>query len=122
VATLTGTETFTNKRITPRVNSVVGGGAFSPSIDSYDQENMTAIASTVTFNNPTGTPVSGQQYILRLKDNGTARTLTWSGTQYRASADLPFPTTTIISKTMYLKFIYNEADTKWDFVSMLDNF
>ena len=58
----------------------------------------------------------------RIKDNGTARAMTWSGTQWRASSSLALPTTTTISKTMYLTFIFNSADTKWDLLGYLDNF
>lgn len=121
-ATQAGTETLTNKRINPRVLSAASSASYTPNSDSYDMEELTALAAACTFNNPTGTPVDGQTFVLRLKDNGTARALTWSGTQYRASSDLALPATTVISKTMYLKFIWNSADTKWDFIGFINNF
>jgi hypothetical protein len=41
---------------------------------------------------------------------------------FRASSDLSLPTTTTLSKTLYTRFIYNSADSKWDLVAKLDNF
>jgi hypothetical protein len=70
---------------------------------------------------PTGTPTEGQQLIIRIKDNATARTLAWNAI-YRASSDLALPTTTIVSKTVYLGFMYNSTDSKWDLLSRLNNF
>jgi len=32
------------------------------------------------------------------------------------------PTTTIVSKTVYLGFMYNSTDSKWDLLSRLNNF
>ena len=53
--------------------------------------------------------------IIRIKDNGTARALTY-GTYYRALGNA-LPSTTVISKTMYLGFIWNSTDTKWDLIA-----
>jgi hypothetical protein len=122
LATLAGTETFTNKRITSRVTSITSNATWSPNADTDDMYVVTAqAAAATTISNPSGTPTQGQKLLIRVKDNGTARALTWSGTQWRASSDMPLPTTTILSKTMYLGFIYNSTDTKWDFVSYIDN-
>lgn len=94
----------------------------TPNVDTTDL--ITVLAATAGFSvaNPTGTPADGQRLVLRFKDNGTARAITWSGTQYRASSDDPFPTTTVLSKTLYLAFMYNAADTKWDLVGQRGNF
>jgi hypothetical protein len=32
------------------------------------------------------------------------------------------PTTTILSKTLYLQFVFNDTDSKWDLLWLLDNF
>jgi hypothetical protein len=68
------------------------------------------------FNNPGGTPVAGQKLIIRIKDNGTARALTYD-TQFRALGS-SLPSTTVISKTLYMGFIFNATDTKWDLVAV----
>lgn len=121
-ASLTGTETLTNKRINPRVVSTASTATLTPDVSTGDEFDLTAQAAALSIANPTGTPVNGQKIIIRIKDNGTARAITWSGTQYRASTDLAFPTTTIINKTMYIGLIYNSADTKWDMIAYIDNF
>jgi len=65
---------------------------------------------------PTGTPTNGQKLIIRVKDNGTARSLAWNAI-YRALG-VTLPTTTVLSKTLYLGAIYNSADSKWDVVAV----
>jgi hypothetical protein len=76
---------------------------------------VTALAETATFAAPSGTPANGNKLIIRIIDNGTARTLAWNAI-YR-SLEYALPTTTVISETLYLGFIYNSADSKWDFVA-----
>jgi len=77
---------------------------------------VTALAAGATFAVPSGTPANANKLIIRIKDNGTARTLGWNAI-YRA-LEFALPTTTVISKTMYLGFIYNSADSKWDMVAV----
>ena len=115
VPTVSSTDTITNKRVTRRVYAYSGPGA-TPSIntDNYDQVNLTAIAAAITSmtTNLTGTPTDGQHLTLRFKDNGTARAITW-GASFRAIG-VALPTTTVISKTMYVGCVYNSADSVWD--------
>lgn len=116
LVTLTGTQTLTNKRITKRVGTVTSSTTPTPSADSHDVYTVTALAAGATFGAPTGTPTEGQGLIIRIKDNGTARTLAWNAI-YRAIG-FELPTTTVISKTMYLGFIYNATDSKWDLLAV----
>jgi hypothetical protein len=104
-----------------RVTSEASNATPTPNVDTTDVHIITALAAGATFGAPTGTPVQGQQLIIRIKDNGTARSLGWNAI-YRASSDLALPTTTVISKTLYCGFIYNSTDTKWDLLAKLDNF
>jgi hypothetical protein len=76
---------------------------------------ITAQAAALTLANPTGSPLQGQKLVVRIKDDGTARGISF-GTEYRALG-VTLPTTTVISKTMYLGFIRNDTDTKWDLVA-----
>jgi len=115
------TDTLTNKRITKRVGTTTSSATPTPDADANDVYTVTALAEGATFAAPSGTPTSGQPLIIRIKDNGTARSLAFNAI-YRFSTDLPAPTTTVLSKTMYLGFIYNSADSKWDCVALLDNF
>ena len=118
-ATLTGVETLTNKRITARIGTVASSATPTPDGDANDIFTVTALAEAATFAAPTGTPSNGQKLIIRIKDNATARALAWNAI-YRAGTDIPLPTTTVISKTMYCGFIYNSVDTKWDLVAFVD--
>jgi hypothetical protein len=52
--------------------------------------------------------------MIRIKDNATARTIAFD-TNYRAIG-VTLPTTTVISKTMYLGIIYNSTDSKFDII------
>lgn len=110
----TDTQTLTNKRITPRIGTTASSSTPTPDADAHDIYTVTALAAGATFGAPTGTPTDGQVLIIRVKDNGTARTLAFN-TIYRAIG-ITLPTTTVISKTIYLACIYNSADTKWDVV------
>lgn len=122
LATTATTQTFTNKRVTQRVNTTASSSSLTIDSDASDMYTITALAAACTMNNPSGTPTDGQKLTIRIKDNGTARGLTWSGTQWRASTDIPLPTTTILGKTMYLGFVWNAADSKWDLIAYVDNF
>jgi hypothetical protein len=107
--------------IVRRTTSIASSATPTPDSTNTDLYNITALATAPTFGAPSGAPADGQGLIIRVKDNGTARLLAFNAI-YRASSDLPMPTTTIISKTLYMGFIYNSADTKWDLVSVLNNF
>lgn len=116
----TTTDTLTNKRVTKRVSTTASSTTPTPNADTDDFYTVTALAAGATFGAPTGTPTNGQTLIIRVKDNATARTLAFNAI-YRFSTDLPAPTTTVISKTLYLGFVYNSADTKWDCLALLGN-
>lgn len=116
VVSLTGTETLTNKRVTPRFVSEASNATPTPNADTTDMYALTALAAGATFASPSGTPTSGQRMMIRIKDNGTARTLAWNAI-YRAIG-VTLPTTTVISKTMYVGIVYNGADTRWDVLAV----
>ncbi len=109
-----------NERVIKRVVSITSSATPTPDADTTDVYLVTALATGATFGEPTGTPIDEQQIIIRIKDDGTARTLAWNAI-YRASTDLPLPTTTIVSKTLYLGFQYNMTDTRWDLLALLNN-
>jgi hypothetical protein len=88
--------------------------------NGYDQQSFSALANALTINADAGTPAEGKKIILRFEDNGTARALTWTtGTSksFRAIGVI-LPTTTVISKTVYVGCIYNATDSRWDVVAV----
>jgi hypothetical protein len=112
-------QTLTNKRVTPRIGSVTSASTITPTGDSSDQYNVTALAVPASVAAPSGTPTDGQKLILRLEDDGTARALTWTTTSgaYRAIGTT-LPTTTVATKTTYVGCIYNATDVFWDVVAV----
>jgi hypothetical protein len=116
IPTYTSTNTFTNKRIDPRVSSAASAATLTPDISNYDQYAFTALAAALAINAPIGTPVDGDKQIFRFLDNGTARALTWNATYTVIGVVLP--TTTTISKTLYVGCIYNANNTRWDVIAV----
>jgi len=116
IATYSGTETLTNKRIDPRVTSAASASSLTPDISASDVYAFTALAAGLTINAPTGTPVDGNKLIFRLLDNGTSRALTWNATYTVIGVTLP--TATTISKTTYVGCIYNSNNTRWDVIAV----
>lgn len=103
-------------------NSITSAASPAPTGDAkFNELYVTALSTIATFSAPSGTLVNGNALIMRIKDDGTARGLNWNAV-YRGSSDLPLPTTTIVSKTLYLKFLYNSADSKWDLIAFINNF
>ena len=116
IATYTGTETLTNKRIDPRVTSAASASSLTPSVATADVYAYTALAANLTINAPTGTPLDGDKLIFRLLDNGTTRTLTWDPTYTVIGTTLP--TLTTANKMVYVGCIYNAANTRWDVIAV----
>jgi len=112
----TDTQTLSAKRIDPRVTSVTTSAAPTPDVSTTDLYLITALAEGATFGSPTGTPVQGTKLIIRVKDNGTARSLNYNAI-YRA-VGVTLPTTTVINKTLYLGMIYNSTDARWDIIAV----
>lgn len=115
------TVTLTNKRITKRVTTIASSATPTPDGDASDVFTVTALAAGAVFAAPTGTPTGGQGLIIRIKDNGSSQTLGFNAI-YRAGTDIALPTATTINKTMYLGFIWNATDSKWDLVSKTDGY
>jgi hypothetical protein len=115
-ATLTGTETLTNKRINPRVVTAASTATLAPDMASGDQYNLTAQAVALSVSAPIGVPVDGNKLMFRILDNGTARAITWNATYTAIGVTLP--TTTTVNKTTYVGCIYNANNTRWDVIAV----
>lgn len=73
---------------------------------------ITALAAAAELQTPVGSWSDGDTLTIRIKDNATARALTYVAS-YRAIG-VVLPDTTTISKTLYLRCYYNSAAVKWD--------
>jgi len=110
---------ISSTRINPRLTNTTSTATLTPASDSNDQVSVTALAVGMTIAIPSGTPVGGQKLTIRIKDNGTAQTLTWttSAGGYRVIG-CTLPTTTVASKVIYVGCIYNATESFWDVVSV----
>ena len=119
VPTISSASTLTNKRITKRVNVSTAPGA-TPSLDwgSYDIVALKDIGAAITSMSTgiAGVPTHGQPFLIRMKDDGTPRAITW-GASYRAIG-VTLPTTTTANKTMYIGGFYNTTDTIYDVLAV----
>jgi hypothetical protein len=110
VATISGTQTLTNKRITPRVSTLSNITSVSVNSDSFDYVLDTGITGAITLNNPTGTPTEGQKLWYAL--TGTASRAISYGTAFEDSS-LVRPTTTSGTSRIDIGFVWNGATSKW---------
>ena len=110
--TPTSTTTFTNKRITARVDSTTSSATPTINTDNIDTYKLTAQAVDITSftTNLTGTPTDDQ--ILHIVIIGTAtRAIIW-GSKFEAST-VALPTTTVSTDRLDVYFIWNTATSKW---------
>lgn len=101
--------------IVPNVQAVASAATVTP-VSGNDIVTITAQAAALLLANPTGTWSQGQDFIIRIEDDGTARAITWD-TNYRAIG-IVLPTTTTAGKTTYVGLIYNSTDSKWDAIGV----
>lgn len=103
------------KRVNPAVQTVASAATVTPTF-ANDQVNITAQAVALDLANPTGTAIPAHGIVIRIKDAGAAKAITY-GAQYRGIG-VTLPATTVLGKTLYLGMIYNSTDTKWDVVAV----
>lgn len=79
--------------------------------------SVTALAADITSftTNLSGMPNNFDKLIMRIKDDGTARAITW-GASFEAKG-VALPTTTVISKVLTVGFIYDAVTSKWGCVA-----
>lgn len=113
-----GTKTLTNTRITARITTITSSGTPTVNTDNCDAVTITAQAAAITSmtTNLTGTPLNFDKLTIRIKDDGTARAITW-GASF-ASRGGTLPTTTVISKVTTVGLIYNTVTSTWDCVAV----
>lgn len=100
-------------RIVPRWSSEVSSATPTINTDKYDCYSITALATAITSmtTNISGTPLNFQKLLIRIKDDGTARAITW-GASF-ASGIVTLPATTVLGKTLTTLLIYNSVSGKW---------
>ena len=111
------TRTLTNARITKRITTIASSATPTINTDSCDRVTITALAEAVTSmtTNLTGTPSNFDDLVFRIKDNGTARAITW-GSSFEACG-VALPTTTVANKRLVVGFQYDTVTSKWGCVA-----
>jgi hypothetical protein len=99
--------------LVPIVSTTASTSSLTPDA-GFDAYHVTALAAGITINNPSGTWSDGQGCVVRIKDNGTPRTIAF-GANFVAF-DAALPTTTVASKEIYIPFIYNATTAKWNVI------
>lgn len=113
--------------ITTRTTSTASGSSLTPDVSTTDLYAYTALAANLTIAVPTGTPSDGDKLLFRFLDNGTTRTITFTGgvsggfrpvgvTLTTSGSDFTFATTS--NKTTYIGAIYNANASRWDIVAL----
>ncbi len=100
----------------PRIGSITSSATPTPTGDTVDQFEITALAAGATIAAPATNPYDGQKIIIRILDNGVAQTLAWNAVYTPIGASLP--TTTVAGKYLYVACIYNSQSSKWDVMSV----
>lgn len=103
----------TREKIASSATTITSDTTITPDAQLYI---VTALASNATIAAPSGTPYSGQPLVIRIKDNGTTRTLTWNSA-YRVIG-VTLPTATVANKVIYVAGRYNTEDAKWDIIGV----
>ena len=105
----------TKSPLNPRLQTIASSATVTPT-SANDIVTITAQAVGLTLANPTGSFAEGQALMIRIKDNGTAIGIVF-GSNYRAIG-ITLPSTTVLSKTLYLGIIYNSTDAKFDIIGL----
>jgi len=105
---------ITLAKIENKVTSTASTATLTP---TTQVQIITAQAAALTIAAPNiANATNGTTLLIRIKDNGTARAITYNAI-YRA-VGVTLPTTTVISKTQYIGFVYNLTDNKWDAIAV----
>lgn len=114
--TTTGAQTLTNKRIEKRVNTTTTRTDFNPDL-AYDLYEVTAQSGALNFGMPSYTPVNGDTHLFRIKDNGTARAITFNASYYTALG-VTLPTTTVAGKWLAILTVYNTNTSRFQVLAV----
>tara|TARA_B100000927_G_C16111387_1_gene327351 strand:- start:143 stop:517 length:375 start_codon:yes stop_codon:yes gene_type:complete len=95
---------------------VTAGTTLTINADTTSTVVVNAQDDDFTIALPTGSPREGQKLVVRIKDDGTGRSITYNAV-FRA-VGITLPTTTVASKVLYLGCMFNAAESKWDVIAV----
>lgn len=92
------------------IQSTASSATVTPTFTN-DAVTITAQAAALTLANWSGTATDFWTMVIRIKDNGTARAISY-GTNYLAIDGVTAPTTTVVGKTHELTYTHNSTTGK----------
>ena len=103
---------YMSGRYAPRVVSGIVVAAPAINTNTTDIFTLTGQPTNITSftTNLTGSPKNGQKLIIKITDSGVARTIAW-GASFKSVS--PLPTTTVISKELWIGLFYDTSDNLW---------
>lgn len=110
----TGTLALTSD-LEPNVQSISSSSNITP-LTTNDLVDVTALTTDATIEAPIGDVLEGQMLLIRIKDDGTSRALTWDSV-YRGIGEV-LPTSTSSGMIMYFTCVFNGSDSRWDVISI----
>lgn len=117
--TLTNKTLLASSNVIEEITSVTSNSSITPTGGSLrNYLKVTALAEATTINAPSGTPADGNMLLMRIKGNGTSRTIAYNAI-FR-NVGVTAKTATTASKTIYQLARYNSADSKWDVISVTE--
>ena len=101
-----------------RVVSTATASAPAPDLNITDAYELTALAEACAFAAATASLgfANGRKLEIWIKDNGTARALSWNS-QYHSSTTNVLPTTTVVGKKVRMGFEYDTATSKLELLA-----
>ncbi len=100
---------LTVQRVGRKTTTIATVSPLTIPTDTVDTSIVSALTAALTIANPLGSPHVGQRLTILLKDNGTARALTWNAAFIPIGVALP--TTTVINKWLYVEAVYYTTST-----------
>lgn len=100
-----------------RPYTITSTATLAPNLDNYTSYEVTAQAAALAISAPTGTFADKAIILFFVKDNGTARAITWDAAYVNISG-LDALTTTTVNKWSVVGCVYNASAAKWQIVSI----
>ena len=121
IATLADAQTFTNKRIDPRVDTQASTATITPEISDYDMYIRTLQATDILIKNHTGTggdvPIDGNKQLIVITGDATPRNITYES-NYVGYSGLLLPSVTVASSCTKLLFMWRQSISKYDLIGL----
>ena len=93
-----------------------------PNTTNFDLYDINSLTNTLAIANDAGAPNNGQKLIFRIKDNGTQRTIFWTGasgsTGFFRPIGVNLPSQTVAGKRLMVGCVYNSNYFDWAVVAV----